>query len=411
MAYPRQSIELSAPELNQLVQSFFHKPTDSGEIVHRFESAFAAFLGVKHAVSFGSQRAGMLAALKALRQKEGEEVIVPAYTFFSVPACAVLAGFTPVFVDVDPKTWNLDPDQVKRAVTSRTRAIIVTHLNGCPADLESLVQIAKNSGITLIEDCAQALGATYHLKQVGSFGVGCFSFGEGKNLFAMGGGMITTNDDGLAAELRRDVDSSKSPGLGQIFTKTLRLLAFRTLTEPWVFSLTAFPLIYLSSLKNGKPDTDKEHAMEYLSPESLREKWVNSQATLALAQLGRLPQRNEKRRENARTLTHELGNIKGLETPPDPSDRTHLYMHYALSIGERERFCRGLIRRGIDAQRDYCSYCPGLPDFRPPGSLLPRKTPVAESLEGRIVYLPNQPQLSKTDMVRIAHALKGVLTS
>ena len=177
MAYPRQSIELSFQELTEVLKSFSRRPAESGEIVSHFESVFASFLGVRHAIAFGSQRGGMTAVLKALGPREGGEIIVPAYTFFSVPACVVLAGFRPVFVEVDPETWNLDPAQVKRAITSETRAIVVSHLNGCPAELERLSQIARDSEITLIEDCAHALGAVTQTKRVGSFGVGCFSFG------------------------------------------------------------------------------------------------------------------------------------------------------------------------------------------------------------------------------------------
>jgi len=405
MAYPRQSIELSGREFAELTQALVRAPTESGETVRRFESAFAEFVGARHAISFASQRAGMQAVLKALNFQQGDEVIVPAYTFFSVPACVVLAGLTPVFCDVSPPTWNLNPDEVKRTITPRTRALIVTHLNGCPADLESLVEITRKAGIILIEDCAQALGATYRSKQVGSFGVGCYSFGEGKNLLGLGGGMVTTDDDALAARLRQFSESLSHPSLGQILMKALRLLTLNLLTQPPIFSFTAYPWLYLASMQNGKVDTDKAHVLRFISPLTRQRKMCNAQAALGLAQLSELTRRNQKRRENAFSLAEALQGLPGIELPPNPHDRTHLYMHYAVRIKERDRFCRTLVQRGVDAQRDYCSFCPKLPDFQPNRW----KTPVAQRLDGTLAYLPTQPQLGKKEMQRIAQNVKEVL--
>ncbi|MCM8776300.1 MAG: aminotransferase class I/II-fold pyridoxal phosphate-dependent enzyme, partial [Candidatus Omnitrophica bacterium] len=128
-ALPRQAIDLSWDEFRAMLTSL--GPAVPGPTTERFEREIADFVGASHAVSFGSQRSGMYAVLKALEPREGDEVIVPAYTFFSVPACVVLAGLKPVFVDVDPVTWNLDPEKVRGAITPKTRAIVVTHLNGC----------------------------------------------------------------------------------------------------------------------------------------------------------------------------------------------------------------------------------------------------------------------------------------
>ena len=409
MAYPRQSIELSQSEFAELTRSFFNSPTDSGETVRRFESLFADFIGVGQAIAFASQRAGMYFVLKALDAKPGDEVIVPAYTFFSVPACVLLAGLVPIFVDVDSQTWNLDPSQAKAAITPRTRAIIVTHLNGCPADLDRLLEITNETGIQLIEDCAQALGATYHSKQVGSFGVGCFSFGEGKNLLAMGGGMVTTRDSRLASRLRKITDSFGNPPLARILSKWANLLFLKTVTTPPIFTVTVFPWLYLSSLKNGEIDTDREHKVELMSVASFQERLCNAQAALALAQFESLNERNQSRITNAQTLSSELRGVKGIELPPIPHDRTHLYTHYAIRVRDRERFCKAMIRRGVDAQRDYCSFCPALPDFRSSPNRL--KTPVAQALDGTIAYLPNQPQLSSQNMSRIALAVKTVVES
>ena len=409
MAYPRQSVELAPKEFVGLARSLFVSPLASGVAVRRFEDSLAKLLGVRFAISFGSQRSGALAVLKALSPRDGDESIVPAYTFFSVPACVVLAGFRPVFVDVDRATWNLDPSQVRSAVTSRTRAIIVTHLNGCPADVAALVRIAAEHGLVLVEDCAQALGAHFQSKPVGSFGIGCFSFGEGKNLYTMGGGLVTTEDENLAGRLRDFQSQGRDPGFLETFAKIGRLLLYRAVTTPLIFSWTAFPAIYLASLRNGRIDTEQEHCLNRMPADPFSTKLSNVQAALGSAQLERLEERNQRRVENAGLLTEMLRGVKDLGLPPDPKDRTHLYLHYAVCVKDREGFVRRLIQRGVDAQRDYCSFCPSLPDFRnyAPSGL---KAPQAQAVAGNIAYLPNQPSLKSMDMRRIACHVREILS-
>lgn len=406
-AIPRQSIELTLAEVGKVLKALFQTKTPSETIV-RFDEALAEFVGVRHTICFGSQRAGMLAVLKALDLKSDEEVIVPAYTFFSVPACVFLAGAQPVFADVDPSTWNLDPRSAKAALTPRTRALIVTHLNGCPAEMNPLSEFAHKHRLTLIEDCAQALGAKYGSRPVGSFGVGCFSFGEGKNLYAMGGGLITTDDERLATRLRKMRDQAPQDSFGRVLSKIGKSLAYSLLTRPAVFTLTAFPGLYLTSLKNGVVDTDREHRIQDIPEGSLPRRFSNAQAALGLAQFENLERRNARRINNARLLTEALHGLEGIVLPPHSNDQTHLYLHYAVRVKNREKFVRRLIRRGVDAQRDYCSYCPDLPDFRTASHAF--EMPVAKSLAGTVAYLPNHPSLGKSDMRRIAEAAREVLS-
>lgn len=402
-AIPRQSVELSVQEALSLIPALFKNPGASGKLVREFERRIAELIGVKEAISFSSQRAGMYAVLKSLEPQPGDEVIVPAYTFFSIPACAVLAGFKPIFADVDPSTWNLDPEKVKQAITERSRAIIVSHLNGCPADLSELHQIAKQKNLVLIEDCAQAFGAKFGNKFLGSFGVGCFSFGEGKNLYAMGGGLITTQDSRLASRLREIAEQASSIRFSEVLSKITRSVAFSILSRPFIFTFTSFPFFYLASLSNRNVDTDLEHRLQDMPQTSFSYSFSNGQAALGLGQLERLEERSQRRMDNARWLTEGLEKVEGLVLPPEPKDRTHLFLHYAVRVQDRERLVRQLIRRGVDAQRDYCSSFPLLPDF--PGDS--SSSPIAKGLAGNVVYLPNQPSLKKQDMLRIAKEIRN----
>ena len=176
-----------------------------GPEIEGMEREMAAYLGVSHAVGVSSGTDALLLAMMALGIGPGDEVITSTYSFFATAGCVARLGATPVFVDIDPVTYNIDPAATAAAVTSRTRAIIPVHLYGQSADLDALLDIATRAGVWLIEDAAQAIGATYQGRMVGGFGrAGCFSFFPSKNLGAFGdGGLVTTNDDTVAAALRR----------------------------------------------------------------------------------------------------------------------------------------------------------------------------------------------------------------
>lgn len=175
-----------------------------GDEVVAFEREFADFIGVPHAVGVGSGTEALHLAFAACGTGEGDEVITVAHTAVATVAAIELSGATPVLVDIDPDYFTLDPLQLEAAITSRTKAIVPVHIYGQPADLGAITSIAARYGIRVIEDCAQAHGATYRGKRVGSWGdIGCFSFYPTKNLGAIGdGGAITTNDSELAERVR-----------------------------------------------------------------------------------------------------------------------------------------------------------------------------------------------------------------
>ena len=175
-----------------------------GEEVTSFEAEFAAYIGVSHAVGVGSGTEALHVALAACEIGPGDEVITVAHTAVATVAAIELVGATPVLIDIDPDSFTLDPEQLEAAITSRTRAVIPVHIYGQPAEVDRVVEIARKHDLYVIEDCAQAHGATYRGQRVGSFGhIAIFSFYPTKNLGAIGdGGMVVTNDAGLAESAR-----------------------------------------------------------------------------------------------------------------------------------------------------------------------------------------------------------------
>jgi dTDP-4-amino-4,6-dideoxygalactose transaminase len=175
-----------------------------GPKVAEFEKAFAAFTGARHCVALNSGTSALHLALIAAGVKSGDEVITVPMTFIATSWGVSYVGATPVFVDVDPSTYTMDVDQVRRRITPKTKAILPVHLYGQPADMEPLLEIGRQQGIPVIEDAAQAHGAMYQGKHAGTLGLcGCFSFYPGKNLGAYGeGGAVVTDDDQIARRLR-----------------------------------------------------------------------------------------------------------------------------------------------------------------------------------------------------------------
>jgi dTDP-4-amino-4,6-dideoxygalactose transaminase len=187
----------------------FQRVLRSGQFIlgpeeQAFEEEAAAYLGARHAIGLNSGTDALFIALRALGIGPGDEVVTTPFTFFATAEAISHVGATPVFVDIEEATFNLDLDLVERAITPRTKAIIPVHLFGRPCAMDRCMSLAETYGVKIVEDCAQSFGATWNGRKAGTFGdFGCYSFFPTKNLSTFGdGGMLTTNDDTLAAEAR-----------------------------------------------------------------------------------------------------------------------------------------------------------------------------------------------------------------
>ncbi len=175
-----------------------------GPQVTKFEESIASYLGVDFAIGLASGTDALVLALRALNIGAGDEVIIPAYTFFATAGTVLSVGAKPVFVDIDPRSYQIDVTKIKAAITSKTKAIIPVHLYGHPAEMNPIFEIARENNLRIIEDNAQGFGAEYLGRKTGSFGdIGCLSFFPTKNLGAFGdAGMVVTNDSALAERMR-----------------------------------------------------------------------------------------------------------------------------------------------------------------------------------------------------------------
>ena len=209
MQIPTTKIPLSAPDLGEaeieaVVSVLRSSRLSLGPKMEEFEHRFATYIGVPHAIAVSSGTAGLHLSLLALKLGPGDEVLVPSFTFIAAANAIRYVGATPVFVDIDPLTLNLDPEKIAAAITPRTRAILVVHTFGCPAEMSSILGVSTPCTIFFVlEDACEALGAEYKQQKLGSFGdVAVFAFYPNKQITTGEGGMVVTRDAALAAQMR-----------------------------------------------------------------------------------------------------------------------------------------------------------------------------------------------------------------
>jgi len=221
MKFTMSKIFLDDPNLGDLEKKYLAKAIDTnfvsvvGPFVPEFEEKFARYIGSKGAVAVQSGTTALHIALYELGIRAGGEVIVPALTFIATINPILYVGAKPVIVDVDSETWNIDPEEVKKAITENTKAIIPVHLYGNPCDMDEIMKIAKKYNLYVIEDATESLGATYREKQTGTLGdFGCFSFNGNKLITTGGGGMIVTDDEKRAEHIKFLVNQARDNSRG-----------------------------------------------------------------------------------------------------------------------------------------------------------------------------------------------------
>ncbi|MBM4000687.1 MAG: DegT/DnrJ/EryC1/StrS family aminotransferase [Planctomycetes bacterium] len=333
-----------------------------GPAVERLERAVADLSGTRHAIGCASGSDAILLALMAIDVGPGDEVIVPSFTFFATASAVWRLGAKPIFVDIDPKTFNVHPDLVEQAITSETRAIIPVHLFGQCAPMDVLADIAQTHGIALIEDAAQAIGAAWHDRPAGSWGLaGCLSFYPTKNLGGAGdGGMLTTNDDALADRLRRLASHGMRP---RYYHRDVGI--------------------------NSRLDT--------------------LQAALLEVKLRRLDAWTESRRVNAHRygeLMEHAGAADWIEVPFESPNARHVWNQYTIRVrgGRRDALRQWLAERGVGSEIYYPVPLHLQECFRPLGYQR-GDLPATELAADEVLSLPIFPELSDQEIQTVVRAV------
>ena len=395
-----------APNIDEIVRRCQERGQFvQGPQIAEFEQAFEARLGAGTAVATSYGRMAFFHIVRALELPAGSEIILPALTFWVIPELARRAGLRPVFADVDPATFTLEPSALERAITPNTRALVPTHLYGLPCDMETIMAIARRHNLAIIEDCAHALGATYRGRPVGTFGdAALFSFQTLKPLNAFGGGMAVVHDREAARRLRNAVETLPWPDEQRVRNRFKVGRAQRFFTQPGVFTVSAFPILWTGSWFNANPDVYLWEAIRPLDPlpPAYSEQFPNVQAAIALAGLDLLDTWTEASLAHARIIGDVLADTPNIQLPVVPGDRTHVYYQYCVYVPDRDDLVRRCIRRGVDIETLHVDVCTRLPLF---ADLPPAHAPGAEQAASA-VQVPVYASLSDTQVRRIATTMK-----
>lgn len=329
-----------------------------GPRVHEFERMVADYIGVADAIGVASGTDALHLAMEALDIGEGDEVITTPFTFFATAECIVYTGARPVFVDIEPETFNIDCKQIEEKITPRTKAVLPVHLFGHPSDMVEINEIAERRSLFVIEDCAQAFGAEVRGRKVGSLGnAGCFSFYPSKNLGAYGdGGIITIND--------RDVAD---------IIKTLR--------------------------NHGSKGSYLHDAIGFNS------RLDELQAGILSIKLKRLDEYNRKRRQKAALYSELLSGF--VRCPSEKENNYHVYNQFTVTSDKRDEIQKRLRENNVSS----VVYYPRPLHLQKALDFLGHKEgdlPVAEKASKEVLSLPIYPELDDSAINRIADIIKGV---
>lgn len=341
--------------------------SSEGPFVRRFEERFAARLGRRYAVAVCNGSCALDLAVAALGIGEGDEVILPTFTIVSCAAAVVRSGATPVLVDSNPATWNMDVARLEERITRRTRAIMVVHIYGLPTDMDPVMDLARRHGLRVIEDAAEMHGQTYRGKACGSFGdVSTFSFYANKHVTTGEGGMVATDDKDIAERCRY-----------------LANLCFRP---------------------------DRRFVHEELG---WNMRLSNLQAAIGLAQLERLDENLARKRRMGRRYTDCLADLPDLQLPvPRTEYAESVYWVYGVVLGDKVPFGakEAMERLGREGVGTRAFFWPmhEQPVFRKMGLFTADSFPVAERIARRGFYLPSGLGLTDSQMDQVAKAVRGL---
>lgn len=355
-------IPIARPLIGDEEKSLVLEVLSSGQLaqgprVREFETRFAEWVGARYAVATSSGTAALHVALLAHGLGPGDEVITTPFSFIASANCALFVGAWPVFADIEPDTFTLDPDEVEARITPLTRAIVPVHLYGQPCDMTRLAAIAQAHHLILIEDACQAHGAQLDGRPVGAWGTACYSFYPTKNMTTIEGGMITTNQAEIAEQARLIRD-------------------------------------------HGSPKRYQHDLLGY----NLR--LTDLQAAVGLAQLAKVDAWNDRRRANAAWLDMHLAGLDGIQTPRVRPGAWHVYHQYTLRVRDRAALLPILAERGIGVGIHYPTPIHQQPLYQRLGYA--DALPEAERASREVLSLPVHPSLTDGDLRCIAEALAAL---
>ena len=361
---------------------------------------------------FSMGRYALYVALKAANVKRGDKVICPALCCLLVPEKNLRLGATPVLVDVDQRTFNIDAEKIQENIDAKTKAIVPIHLFGHPADMGSIMDMAEDHGIYVIEDAAQGMGAEYKGRKVGSFGhASIFSLGHGKNITAGEGGILTVNDDLLKNDVNKLYDSVADASIKRALSNFTKQIGYSLLSQPFLYGLIQSYIDKTANKRDDKFLKTVRDLYKNIDSQNFDNKVTRMSdiiAAIGLVQFKKLNYFNQKRIENAEYLSRRIKH-EGISLPYVANNCKHVFLRYGLKIDKvvlglsRDEVVEIFRSKGIDVETPYLYVKGHNAMYR---ELIDNKHfPVSEELVSSIICLPVHPCLGKKHLDHILNVI------
>jgi perosamine synthetase len=378
-----------------------------GAAIARYERAFAQQVGVRHAYSFASGRLGLYGLLRAMDIGRGDEVLLQVPTHVVVPNAIRYTGATPVFVDSEPDTFNMDLGRAEQRITAKTKVLLLQHTFGIPVDIDVALGLAARHGLRVIEDCAHALGATYGGQHVGSFGDAAFFSMEEKTISSGMGGVVVTDDPVLAERMEVFQAGCARPSSVLAARYLVKVIVFHLITEPSIHRRMR-PVYKLLRSRIIAPGATSDKEARGERPARYEQRLSNAQAALALSQLRRLAANLTHREKIADVYTTRLQE-HGLWVPRPPARARPAFARYPICVPDKAAVMRAAAPHAVLGQwlREPVDGAVG------PGgdSYEPGSCPCAEWIVAHLVNLPTHLKVRMDDVERIIAALAGTVSA
>ncbi|MFC1809437.1 DegT/DnrJ/EryC1/StrS family aminotransferase [Candidatus Omnitrophota bacterium] len=406
---PRGKIYFSLPVIMKSMQLFLTGKVFRGSAIKHFEHELAQYLGCKEVITTSSGTLSLYLCLKALDCKEGDEIIIPAYTVPEVIGMIISLGMKPIFVDICEGTYNINPHLIEREITKKTKVLLLTHIYGQPCDIDPIIALAQKFNLKVIEDGAQALGAEYKGKKIGTYGlVAYFSFGLMKNLNTLCGGAIATDDREVGQRIRNEISSYKFPSFTTILRRFFVAWGITFFSHPIIFSLITYPCIRASMiinetflhnfLRGQKASLNQSISMM----DHYKKAFTNLQAAIGILQLRDIDYYSEIRMKNAEVLNEYLNGSQYL-LPRTLAYVKNIFLNYVIQAKQNKKLLiKALLKKGIDVTEGYVRNCAGMDEFK----TYKADCPVSAALERDNIYIPIHAPLSGKHMRHIATTLR-----
>lgn len=373
-----------------------------GKNSRKLERKFCEYINSRWAISFDSGRSGLYAILKCLKIKDGDEIILQAFTTVALPNIIKWRGAKPVYIDIEKETYNIHPEKIEKKITDKTRAIIIQHTFGNPCKMDKIMKIAKKYNLYIIEDCAHSLGAEFENKKLGTTGdVAFFSFGRDKIISAVAGGMVATNNSELGEKIKKFRDQIPYPKKSLIIRQLLQpIVTFKSLKLYYFLNLGKI-MMYLSIKLKLITKAYSKKERKNKRPENFPAKMPNALAEIALHQMKLIDKFNNHRIKIAKLYEEKLSNNKSITLPKSTENSKNVFLWFTILVENKKKLLK-------KAREKHIILGDWFPQVIGPAEINLKKCdykkdscPVAEEVSLKCVNLPTHFRMDRKDVEKV----------